>query len=72
MATKKISHSGRFGFRYGTVVKARVNKIEDKQRHKQKCPFCKYSSLKREHTGIWHCKKCGKTFASHAYYIAEK
>lgn len=72
MATKKISHSGRFGVRYGTVVKARVNKIENKQRQKQKCPFCKYPSLKREATGIWLCKKCDKKFTSHAYYIADK
>jgi len=67
--TKKISHAGRFGVRYGNVVKARLNKVEDKQRKKQKCPFCKYPSLKRKSTGIWECKKCGKRFAAHAYYI---
>jgi large subunit ribosomal protein L37Ae len=69
MSTKKISHSGRFQSRYGTVVKARLNKVEDLQRKKQKCPFCKALKLKRKATAIWQCKKCNKTFASNAYYI---
>jgi len=69
--TKKIKHSGRFGVRYGIVTKARINKIEAKQRKKQKCPFCKAFKLKREAAGIWFCNKCKRRFASSAYFLEE-
>jgi large subunit ribosomal protein L37Ae len=67
--TKKIKHAGRFGVKYGTKVRSAVRKIENFQRKSQKCPFCKKSNVKRTATGIWECKKCGKKFASHAYYL---
>jgi large subunit ribosomal protein L37Ae len=69
--TKKVKSAGRFGARYGRSVRARVVKIESKQRVKQKCPFCAKVGLKRLGSGIWSCNRCNKTFASDAYYLEE-
>lgn len=70
---KKIKSAGRFGPRYGKTVKARLVKIEEKQRKKQVCPFCKKPGAKREASGIWKCtkKNCGKRFASDAFFISK-
>ncbi|MFH1801307.1 MAG: 50S ribosomal protein L37ae [archaeon] len=68
---KKIKSAGRFGARYGKTVKARLVKVEEKQRKKQKCPYCSKIGVKRLSSGIWHCRKCGKKFASNTYYLNE-
>jgi large subunit ribosomal protein L37Ae len=67
--TRKTKHAGRYGVRYGTKMKKRINKVELLQRKKQKCPFCSSLGVKRESAGIWKCSKCGKKFASQAYYL---
>ena len=67
--SKKSKASGRFGARYGKTVRANLVRIEDKQRIKQKCPYCNKLGVKRLSKGIWKCSKCDKKFASHAYYI---
>ncbi|NCN98799.1 50S ribosomal protein L37ae [Candidatus Pacearchaeota archaeon CG10_big_fil_rev_8_21_14_0_10_35_219] len=67
--TKKARHAGRFGTGYGTRVRKRLNVIEDAQRKKQTCPYCKKPGVKRVASGIWHCKKCGKKFAGPAYSL---
>jgi len=69
--TKKAKSSGRFGARYGKTVRARLVKVESKQRVKQKCPFCGKPGVKRLSKGIWQCsrKKCMKKFASNTYYL---
>jgi len=69
--TKKAKSAGRFGARYGKTVKARLIKVEEKQRKKQKCPFCGKLGAKRLSKGIWKCTrtKCGKKFASDTYYL---
>ncbi len=66
---KKIKSAGRFGARYGKRAKSRLVSIEEKQRKKQKCIFCKKDGVKRVSKGIWNCKKCGKKFASDVYYL---
>jgi large subunit ribosomal protein L37Ae len=67
--TKKARASGRFGCRYGGTVRAKLSKVEDKQRVKQKCPFCERESAKRVSKGIWECSKCNKKFASNVYHL---
>ena len=67
--TRKVKAAGRFGARYGKKVRARVTNVENKQHKKQKCPFCSKLGTKRTAKGIWHCNKCGKTFASNVYYL---
>jgi large subunit ribosomal protein L37Ae len=67
--TKKSRHAGRFGAGYGKTVKDRLNKIEDKQRKKQKCPFCKKLGAKRLSKGIWKCSKCNKKFAGGSFHL---
>ena len=69
--TKKAKSSGRFGSRYGKTVRARLIKVEEKQRKKQKCPFCSKIGLKRLSKGIWKCPRCNKKFASDVYYLEE-
>jgi large subunit ribosomal protein L37Ae len=73
MATKskKSKSTGRFGARYGRRVRAKLVKVETKQRIKQKCPFCEKLGVKRLSKGIWQCKKCNKKFASDTYYLKE-
>lgn len=68
---KKTKSAGRFGARYGKRVRAKLVKVETKQRVKQKCPFCSKLGVKRLSKGIWHCKKCAKKFASNTYYLDE-
>jgi large subunit ribosomal protein L37Ae len=69
MASKSKKSAGRFGARYGKRVRAKLVAVEEKQRVKQKCPFCGKTGAKRISTGLWHCKKCNKKFAHNAYYI---
>jgi large subunit ribosomal protein L37Ae len=68
---KKTKSAGRFGARYGKIVRARVVNVEQKQRVKQKCPYCGKIGVKRISKGIWQCtrKKCSKKFASDVYYL---
>jgi len=67
--TKKIKSAGRFGAGYGLRVRKRLKKVEEKQRKKQSCPFCKKPGVKRLSKGIWKCNKCNKKFASDIFYI---
>lgn len=67
--TKKARASGRFGCRYGSTVRARLSSIEDKQRKKQKCPYCSKMGVKRLSKGIWKCSRCDKKFASDVYHL---
>ena len=68
---KKSKSAGRFGARYGKKIKAKLVKVEEKQRKKQKCPFCEKLGVKKLSKGIWQCtrKKCSKKFASNTYYL---
>ena len=68
---KKTKSAGRFGARYGKKVRAKLVKVETKQRIKQICPFCQRKGVKRVSNGIWNCSKCGKKFASDTYYLEE-
>ena len=45
--SKKSRASGRFGARYGKKIRDKLVQVEDKQRKKQICPFCKKIGLKR-------------------------
>ena len=64
--TKKVKAAGRFGAGYGTP-RNRLTKIEEIQRKKQTCPFCKKKHAKRKENGIWQCTKCKKVFAGGTY-----
>ena len=69
---QKISKAaGRFGVKYGQYARRTIAKVEEKQRKKQQCIFCN-GTAKRISKGIWLCKKCGKKFAGHAYYLEVK
>jgi len=67
MAGKKLI-TKKFGVKCGISVREKYAQVEAKQRKKQKCPFCKRTA-KRLASGIWECQKCGKKFASGAYYL---
>lgn len=66
---KKAKSSGRFGARYGRSVRMKLVGVEQKQRKKQKCPYCGKLGVKRLSKGIWNCSKCRKKFASDTYYL---
>lgn len=71
MTTKLLKSAGRFGVRYGVMVKRKTAEIEAKQRIKQICPFCGGRAV-RTSKGIWNCKRCEKRFAGHAYFLDSK
>ena len=68
---KKTKSAGRFGARYGKKIRTKLVKVEQKQRLKQKCLFCKKVGVKRVSKGVWQCtrKKCNKKFAAGTYYL---
>ena len=69
--SKKSKSAGRFGARYGKKIRDKLVKVEEKQRVKQKCPFCGKEGVKRISKGLWKCsrKKCSKKFAAGTYYL---
>ena len=69
MRTKKVKSTGRFRASYGSKVKERVLKIEEKQKKKQTCPYCKKKTAKRIAKGLWKCNSCKTKFAAGAYWI---
>jgi len=67
MATKKVGSAGRFGPRYGGVMRKAVATIEKTQKAAHVCERCGATSVYRDGTAIWSCQKCGYTFAGGAY-----
>ncbi len=63
-----VKSAGRFGVRYGQSARRKTAAIEVKQKKKQECLFCN-GRARRTSKGIWECDKCGKKFASHAYFL---
>lgn len=70
MPKAKKNLAGKFGARYGARVRAKWSEIEEKQRKKQKCPYCKKLQVKRLAKGLWLCKACDKKFTSNAYFVS--
>ena len=65
--TVKAGSSGRFGARYGVVVRKLTRDIEKLQKSKFECPTCHHLAVKREASGIWECKHCCAKFAAGSY-----
>ena len=65
--TEKAGTAGRFGARYGVVVRNRVKAIEAHEKAKHECPNCHHMNVKRVAAGIWQCSRCGNKFAAGAY-----
>lgn len=65
--TQKAGTAGRFGARYGVVVRNRVKSIEAHQKQYHECPTCHHKSVKRVSSGIWECRHCRFKFAAGAY-----
>jgi large subunit ribosomal protein L37Ae len=63
LRTKKVKSVGRFGPRYGV----RIREIEARQKVWHECPSCAAPRVKRSHTSIWECRKCGHKFAGGSY-----
>lgn len=65
--TKKVGSTGRYGARYGSTIRKRVKKIEDRMKQPHECPQCRSKVVSRVSAGIWKCKKCQFTFTGGAY-----
>ena len=61
--TQKPGKPARYGPRDGVSVRHRAGKALDRLKRKYTCPTCQYQKVTRKASGIWHCKKCGHTFA---------
>lgn len=70
--TKKIKAAGKFRAGLGVHVRTPYNAVESLQRKSQPSPFHPKGKAKRIAAGIWKCKKTGRIFAGHAYYLVEK
>ena len=69
MKSTKIGSVKRFGSRYGRTVRHKVGKIENLQRSKHQCPYCRKNKAKRLSVGIWECRSCNSKFTSKAYSV---
>ncbi|MHB8633237.1 MAG: 50S ribosomal protein L37Ae [Thermoplasmatota archaeon] len=65
--TKKVGSAGRFGPRYGALARRTIATVERVQRQGHVCARCGQPVVRRQHTGIWVCQKCGYKFAGGAY-----
>jgi len=65
--TVKAGSSGRYGTRYGVVVRKLTRDIEKTQRSNFECPSCHHMSVKRVASGIWACRHCEAKFAAACY-----
>lgn len=65
--TKKVGSAGRFGTRYGSTVKKKWLEMENLRKSSYVCPRCHHVSVKREHPGIWKCRKCDLEFVGDSY-----
>lgn len=67
--TKKAGVVGKYGTRYGAMLRKSVKKMEISQHATYTCMFCGKDSLKRSAVGVWKCKGCNKTIAGGAYVV---
>jgi len=65
MRTKKVGITGKYGARYGRVIREKVLSATKAKKHP--CPACLRPSMRRESAGIWRCRKCGLKLAGKAY-----
>lgn len=65
--TKKVGATGRFGPRYGVRARVRWRDVQARQTQAHSCPSCGHPKVRRLHTSIWSCRKCGIKFAGGAY-----
>jgi large subunit ribosomal protein L37Ae len=65
--TEKAGTAGRYGARYGVVVRKLTKDIEKIERSRSECPTCHHVSVKRVASGIWECRHCDAKFAAGAY-----
>lgn len=64
---KESGSAARFGPRYGTKIRKRVQEIEKEQKKPHECPNCGAKKVKRLSSGIWKCTRCDVKFAAKAY-----
>ena len=57
----------RFGARYGSTIRKRVEKIERKKKKRYLCPNCRKRALRWVAVGLWECRNCGFKMAGAAF-----
>ncbi|MBI4181524.1 MAG: 50S ribosomal protein L37ae [Candidatus Aenigmarchaeota archaeon] len=65
--TKKVGLTGKYGVRYGRMIRERVKAQAEQQQARHPCPACLRPAVERQSAGIWACGKCGHKFAGKAY-----
>ncbi len=65
--TKKVGITGWMGPRYGIRIRRKTIEVEKGRIATYSCPKCSTLSVRRQGSGIWHCSRCDRTFASDAY-----
>lgn len=65
--TEKAGTAGRYGARYGVVVRKLTKDIEKIERSSFECPTCHHAAVRRKASGIWECRRCDAKFAAGSY-----
>ena len=63
----KLGSAARYGARYSSVLKQKVNKIEKIEKTAQICPQCGRKSFVKKSYALWECTKCNSKMAGGAY-----
>lgn len=67
MAKSKAGSSKRFGPRYSMKARRKWAEIDRRQKLRYECPVCHRLGVRRKHSGVWQCRKCGVKFTGGAY-----
>ncbi|MBI2138492.1 50S ribosomal protein L37ae [Candidatus Woesearchaeota archaeon] len=70
--TEIFKSTKKFGARYGRRLRDMFGIIENEQRKKQTCPYCRAVKVKRLSVGIWFCSRCSAKFTGKAYSVEKK
>jgi large subunit ribosomal protein L37Ae len=65
--TKKVDRTGRFGARGGAANRKRLLAVERVSKLRYECPKCFSRAVRKQSIGIWHCYRCGYTYAGGAF-----
>jgi large subunit ribosomal protein L37Ae len=55
------------GPKYGIRIRRRVQEVDRAAKASYVCPKCSTMTVRRVGSGLFHCRRCERTFASDSY-----
>jgi large subunit ribosomal protein L37Ae len=65
--TKSVGSTGWMGPKYGIRIRRRVQEVDRAAKASYVCPKCSTMTVRRVGSGLFHCRRCERTFASDSY-----